>query len=152
MNLRNLEVKRVKACIRLMKQADEHQSLYMPAFQKPANNDYDALCTTMNSFHKCGNKACFAGHVALSQAFKRDGGEVGTSGEPVYSNHFGYTAIAMWLGIPFDLASAFVLGSAMGAPNRGYSDFYLKQWDKVQPMDVIKKLQWLLDEHKEQTK
>lgn len=68
---------RVEYCIGLMQKA---QSLDMNFFQKKFSllpyGQGGRLRTvrSIEELHKCGNSACFAGYVALSEKFQEDGG------------------------------------------------------------------------------
>lgn len=57
------------------------------------------IATTEAEAQECGTAACFAGWVALSPEFQKDGGKVAIDGAPVYQYVNGYKAIALWLEI-----------------------------------------------------
>src|SRR5690554_876557 len=55
---------------------------YMLNWQCPS--DGITFATNLDEFHKCGNTACFAGTLALSPMFQREGGRVGNRGRPEF--------------------------------------------------------------------
>lgn len=93
--------------------------------------------TTEEALHACGNKACFAGYIAVSPEFKADGGKSSWSGAPRLTPGDNATdSISKWLDIDLDLAESFVFGDS--------DTFYPVPWTEVKPQHVIAKLKELL--------
>lgn len=86
-----------------------------------------------SQLHTCGTAACFAGWVAVSPEFQKDGGEVMKNGAPMIEGHAEDEAIAEWLGIDDELAENLC---AMGA----FHDVYGKPAEEITVDDVIEKL------------
>ena len=70
------------------------------------NNWQDTNCyhNNLNDLLSCNTPACFAGLIATSEDFNRDGGRASRIGQPVIENDdgetlLGHLAIAYWLGI-----------------------------------------------------
>lgn len=91
--------------------------------------------------HNCGNKACFAGWVGVSDEFRESGGYVSENGIPVLEDpltrivYKAEGAIAKWLGISDELAQQMVYpdyGRCMG-----YHQLYGKRFIDVDHEDVI---------------
>jgi hypothetical protein len=111
--------------------------------------------TTEEAMHACGNRACFAGYVAISPEWKADGGEVNSwSGTPMILDQndervSGSTAIAYWLGISDGLSDSLVHGNTsadhpLSTAEGRYSLFYEKMFRDVEQQDVINKLELIL--------
>lgn len=133
-----MNTKNVKAAIDIMKQA---KSLNMVDWQ--IGNPHKIVCD-LDSLHRCGNTACFAGYVAISDAFKQDGGKASDiSGMPLLGEVFGAGAISVWLGISGETAWSLIYGDCDGDSNN-YSLFYDKPFCDVKPQDVIDKLNLIL--------
>ena len=49
--------------------------------------------------HLCGTPCCFAGYIAVSPEFQKEGGAVSPIGAPVLADNKGESAIEYWLGI-----------------------------------------------------
>lgn len=131
----------VKYCIELMQNATSFDICDWQSGFK--------LRDSIDALHSCGNTACFAGYIAISEKFKNDGGIQGTSGAPIIGINKGSNAVAYWLDIPERLAYSFTNGdTCMQKLNDSYftySDFYEKAWCDIKPQDVIKKLNQLLN-------
>ncbi len=127
----------VQHALNIMKRA---KSVYMPEWQCVL--DTDDVLETEAELHACGTAACFAGHVAVSPEFKADGGSVGGIGDPhIGGNLGGQEAIAEWLGIPTDQASALCYThKELG------EELYNKQSEEVTKEDVILVLEEMLGE------
>ena len=124
----------IKYCIELMKDA---HNLNMEYWQDPI--EFTGICKSIDELHKCGNTACFAGYVAISEKFNNDGGRPSANGSPLYYKDVEYyvldDAIAEWLDIPRSLACSLTL----------YSEgFYPVPFSQVKPKHVIEKLQMIL--------
>ena len=142
---------RIEQCIDMMKRA---KNLNMLTFQ--GCKDENPVCDNISQLHACGNTACFAGYLAISDFFKRAGGEVSEtgSGAPVYTplydtgygwEHRGSSAVAEFLGIGYEIASDIVNGINESEQEGSYCSFYGKDFEDVTPEDVIQKLQMILD-------
>ena len=139
----------IEKAISIMVRAEEHGSLFMPDWQCATNNEDPTLARDEQALHACGNRACFAGHVAVSPEFKEDGGYCSTAGTPVFGEHRGADAIQKWLGIDGDTARQLVFGYAR-VRQEDYPDYhsayYGKRFSDVTARDVIAKLEQLLAE------
>ena len=98
--------------------------------------------------HRCGTSACFAGWVAVSPEFRKDGGSISRScGYPIITDGnnnrlYEASAIAYWLDIPNrDAEDLCFVGSNIG---RFYND---KEYDEITTDDVVCVLATLLLEH-----
>lgn len=129
MNKENIEYS-----IQLMQNAKNLNMGYYQSGEKKVNN--------IELLHSCGNTACFAGYIAISDKFKNDGGTKYRNGSPEYDNKWGAEAISVWLDISFNLACSLVTGACgFGL----FSPFYNKEFTDVTPEDVIEKLELILD-------
>lgn len=147
--------KNVQKAIDIMKRAAEHDCIDMTSYQSA--NEESNLVRYEDELHACGNKACFAGYIAVSPEFRADGGCTSFAGSPmiykklINTNYpvLGYVAIAEWLGIHSDIAYSFVHGDLDDdaiVENGGlYSGFYEKDWSDITADDVIVKLEQLLE-------
>ncbi len=145
-----MNVENINKAIAIMERVPQGR-LRMTAWQC-GDHGWDTLpVRTEEELHACGNKACFAGYVAISPEWKADGGEVCANGAPVILTKeyppppirvlTGTHAIAYWLDISRDLAAALVTGhlTEIGRTDP-YSHSYKKRWADVEPADVIEKL------------
>jgi hypothetical protein len=97
---------RVQQAIDIMERAKAKDSVFMPRYQ-----DNDRLTArSEEELHRCGNKACFAGHVAVSPEFIKEGGFSCERGGPVFLEWYGMDAIEKWLCCSRDLARSLVHG------------------------------------------
>lgn len=148
-----MNIERIKAAIEMMKQA---KNLGMKAWQSV--DDSLVMATSIEELHKCGNTACFAGYLAISDEFKEAGGCSGYSGQPMFKRDIGcdfqlsaHGVVAEYFDISYQLAKALVYGeleptAGYGRPRpTAYSYFYQKGWDKVTAQDVIYKLELILE-------
>ena len=137
----------ILAAIAIMERAKDANSLFMPYWQSSPDSKWrkhPAFDET--ELHACGNKACFAGHIAVSPEFHASGGYCTEDGEPLLRGMSPVQSIAVWLDIPYALASDFIFGDLIHPDgNSYYSRFYDKIWRNVTPDDVIAKLQSLLN-------
>lgn len=106
----------IQHAINIMERAKARNSVDMAFFQRHGiiKDQKAAIVKTEEEFHACGNKACFAGHIALAPEFqaytyKDYRAAVGYEGAPRFVNESGqYRAagadfiIATWLGIPVE--------------------------------------------------
>lgn len=127
---------RIQQCIEMMRDA---RSLDMGMFQY----ETFALAESIDELHSCGNTACFAGYLALSEPFKAAGGQ-SFHGEPVIL-HKGEKlsaedAVAYYLDIDRELAEAIVYGDS-----DEYDELYPVRFKEVKPKHVIGVLQGILD-------
>lgn len=141
MNLEN-----INHAINIMKRAEIADSLHMVNWQ--CLNTFRAIygvhsaAPTEEALHSCGNKACFAGHVATSVEFHNSGGYCDLScGAPNYYGTWGVDAIQKWLGIGQGLAHNLVYGDTNSDLDVTYSKFYQCDWNKVTAPMVIAKLE-----------
>jgi hypothetical protein len=131
----------VRKAIAIMERADK-EHFDMTSFQSLTKDKIAAI--TVPKLHACGNTACFAGWVAISEEFQADGGHVDLySGAPeiavrdAKTSHLldGEFAIAYWLDISPQLAVDLCF--------TGSDSFY--EADDIKPHHVIDKLKALLD-------
>lgn len=122
----------VEYSIELMRKA---KALGMSYWQERKDDCGDYACN-VEELHTCGNKACFAGYVALSGKFQADGGRQMIGGMPYIDGESGDVAIAVWLDISDKLAKGLVYGD---------NNFYHPiSFQSVQAHHVIDKLQMIL--------
>lgn len=149
-----MNLKHVNYAIRIMERAKKQNSVNMVDWQSNGLEnaaDINKVACTTSKLHKCGNKACFAGHIAVSYEFKRTGGLCSSYGSPMYENSEGEHAISKWLDISPNLARSFVFGdkfythSDYYIPKYEFSNFYHKMWTDVNAQDVLDKLYMLRD-------
>lgn len=129
----------IKAAIALMKRAGA--SVDMANWQTPADR-VTGIKLTEEDLYACGNKACFAGFVAVSPEFKASGGTCSCRGSPQFQGKDGHCAISAWLDIPMHTAYNLVTGNVYNLKH--YSHFYGKPWPEVTNKDVIAELRKLL--------
>ena len=135
--------KNVLIAIDVMKKAREANSLDMINWQ--SYKAHSKKCESVDELHACGNKACFAGHIALCDEFKADGGSVGWAGMPEIRDLTAEYAISDWLGITRKTASMFVYGDRPNMDAGGMCYFYKKAWCDITADDVIEKLNLVLN-------
>lgn len=142
-----MNVENVKAAIEIMKNA---QNLDMNSWQdnKGISGKY---CHSIASLHECGNSACFAGYIAISEEFLSSGGCLSAyGGEPVLVTNEGNTlvstrAIAHWLGVSPETSESLIYGFNGDDEAEGNSEtFYGMCFEDVEPEDVIVKLEMIL--------
>ena len=121
----------------VMEQA-QAASFHMKAFQHNTSGEYE-FAETVDQLHQCGNTACFAGYLAISEKFKQDGGRT-RNGVPVYRSFDDYYAVAEWLGICNLLADKIVYGSY-----NFYDDLFDVPFDEVRPAHLIQVMDMILD-------
>lgn len=137
MNLEN-----INHAINIMKRAGVIDSLRMIDWQSQFDEQVGSPKFTEHELHICGNKACFAGHIAVSPEFIEAGGTADRwCGSPCYSGKGGAGAVALWLGISKELADSLVYGDLDDSEDVGYSPFYNCAWGKVTAPMVIEKLE-----------
>lgn len=133
---------RVMAAIELMKRAE---NLNMCDYQMPAM--FESYVDSVEELHKCGNTACFAGYLAISEEFKKaGGGRSQVIASPYYEGLYGSGAVALYLGISEELAESLVFGDLQEHQSHKYAEsaFYGTFWSNVKPADVIAKLEMIL--------
>lgn len=157
----SLNVTNLDSAIAIMLRADAHNSVNMVDWQSDSEGATfkeiggGIMCETEEALHACGNKACFAGHLAVAPEFIASGGSCEDGGIPVYKDHLGVRAVAEWLGVPYSVSKDFVHGDCLDVyvdtNAHSYSRFYNKLWGDVKASDVLEKLYALkkeyLDEH-----
>lgn len=130
---------RVQQAIDIMERAKAKGSVFMPHYQSVG--ELEAYSDSEEGLHQCGNKACFAGHVAVSPEFSKDGGRVGGYGSPIFLEYHGAAAIRNWLECSRDLAKGLVYGHLTDDISVFYGN---KPWADVSADDVIEKLKLVL--------
>jgi len=70
--------------------------VYLPYWQGNVK-----ISTTLEEFHACGNRACIAGHLAISPLFQKHGGGVYLDGAPLLRHvkrmdAYGTNAVELW--------------------------------------------------------
>jgi len=134
-----MNVERIQKCIAMLEAANEN-NFSMIWYQNNTGDVYHRANNVVD-LHRCGNTACFAGYLTISDFFKEDGGECKFS-YPVYKGYDESDAVAAYLDISVLTATSLVFGDV---GEGRYSNFYGKHWEEVKPNDVIKKLKELLD-------
>lgn len=147
--------------LRVMKEAEQFQTLQMDFWmnkQAGRQRVYEAFDNTQHGFgakalHKCGNTACFAGHLRVDQyfidkykfleqsapQFKTFGSEVGID-----------DTIALMLGIPNWFARLMIYGQdevMCSGPDGTLEEIhrlYTKSWELVDALDVAAVLEDLI--------
>jgi hypothetical protein len=149
-----MNVTNVKAAIEIMKNAKnlrmENWQSSPPQYRVGEGGQGYWLVTTTEELHTCGNTACFAGYVAVSPQFTSEHGSgVSAGGAPILDKqgrrNFGEGAIRVWLDISHFTADALVHGDYQDEDNSGYCSFYGKEFQDVTPVDVIAKLEMILE-------
>lgn len=144
----------IQKAIDIMERAAKHDAINMINWQMNyvaiTETDVKRCAKNEAELHSCGNKACFAGYLAISPEFQADGGSMLNSGVPEIQSGMGYlygeSAIAEWLGIDFSLAQKMVLGEIENTEiENQYSLFYDKPWSDVRAEDIIQKLEMILE-------
>ena len=114
------------------------RSCFVGGVRDPRKEDLSELLS-------CNTPACFAGLIAVSDDFKKDGGRIGRIGQPVIENDDGETlsghlAIAYWLGI--DAEDSIELCTADGCER---CSLYGKHVSDITHDDVLEVLYRLRD-------
>lgn len=140
-----MNIENMNSAIALMLRAKEHNSINMAFWQlqsKASNKARPTIVLTEAELHACGNTACFAGYVAISEEFQKAGGTACLStGTPALGGSKGEEAIALWLGITYKEADSLVFGDPYRLDlDNAYSDYYKKLWYEVTADDVLVKL------------
>lgn len=163
-----MHTENILAAIAIMERAKaEGNKLDMFNWQTTATgwNAYsqDRAVATEQELHACGNKACFAGYVAISPEWRAIGGGVSSCGGAFLHKQTEYNpdnftirhelAIAAWFDVPERLVTPMVRGQLV-EKDRVYEDgrmavdtwsiAYDKWWSDVTHDDVIAKLLALL--------
>tara|TARA_R110002012_G_scaffold318882_1_gene538007 strand:- start:109 stop:522 length:414 start_codon:yes stop_codon:yes gene_type:complete len=136
-----MNIENIKKAIAIMERASNHDCIDMMEWQ--SREDATDFCNSEAELHKCRNKACFGGYVALSPEWQDDGGTVAYDGEPVMDSYKGSEAISYWLDIEDITARLLVYGDT---DKHDFSHYYNKPWPEVEAQDVIDKLTELLEE------
>lgn len=147
-----MRTQNILASIEIMKRAEAANSLSMFKWQtvQPFDNPAPTV-TTEAELHQCGNKACFAGHIAVSPEFKADGGSCVSRGSPAYRNEDGWvvneaeSAIGRWLGVDNDVAWLLIYNISIGIDKNDLRHpVYGVHWKDVQPKHIITALKELM--------
>lgn len=150
MNIENLN-----KAIAVMERAKERDSLFMLHWQSTNHKlIYGAAANSEEELHACGNKACFAGHIAVSPEWCADKNNWSTpgGGVPVRFNETLFKAeeaVADWLDIPNKLADYFIHNYT--GLYQSYTDddadhiLYGVPWISVKAEHVIRELTLLRD-------
>lgn len=145
----------IRYAIRKMVEAEEYNALHMCNWQQSSlsmgSEPSGRLARTLPELHRCGNKACFAGTLAISKRWRETGGQLSSiSAVPGFSKPdgellSGASAIAYFLGIDTNLANRLIYGTGGRCLSPSdYSDFYGCTWNDVTPRMVIAKLEAIL--------
>lgn len=134
-----MNIEHMNSAIAIMLRAKEHNSIYMDFWQRKKSGQ---VVFTESELHACGNTACFAGHVAISDEFQKAGGTVCRyNGRPILGTYHGEEALSLWLGITYEEADSLVQGDlSRTEEGKVYSDYYNKLWYDVTADDVLIKL------------
>lgn len=141
----------VRTAINIMRGAT---NLCMLQHQAVTTNAYDSsdpiICTTTEELHKCGNTACFAGYVGVSDEWRALGGWIDSHGQPLIHDGLGRTlvsvdAIHYWIGGDWDFMDCMIMGGVFYRDGDvSYCGFYGKDFADVTKEDVIAALETLL--------
>lgn len=130
-----MNIKRMKKAIAVMTRAAEHDSIDMEYYQSHPLGIPFRIVYNEAELHLYGNKACFAGHIAVSPEFQEDGGGANHDGCPMFNSYQYASAISEWLDIDHGIAADLVYTG----------NIYQKPWKEVNGLDVVKVLQELLE-------
>lgn len=143
MNIENLLI-----TIDIMERAKERDSVDMRYWQHdPKVPDYKqehlSRAMTEEAFHACGNKACLAGHIAISPEWQFAGGTVDRDGfptmpGPIEENQFPHMPLAAWWGLDPKHAAFLIY------PRHGI-EIYSMPWAMVKAEHVIKTLRAIIE-------
>lgn len=154
-----MNVQRIQAAIEMMKIA---KGLDMCSWQDFTSSGNDSVSKSIEELHRCGNTACFAGYLAISEEFKAAGGRVcEESGSPMIGEHDTPTSTIAhyfelgsteWDGVPCKVVqsiiySEFTAPICFGFTKNGFSkdiSSYPVKFEEVTPDMVIDKLEALL--------
>lgn len=147
-NIKPVNEQALRDAIAIMRRA---KRLRMNTWQAPVLDDdgeeAGPIVTTEDELHSCGNSACFAGHVGVSDEWIDAGGSISPSGMPVIllDDAFsgGSMAIWRWMGGSSLTIHHLIHGDTVD----GWSRFYDKPWKDVVLVDVIVKLEEMLADH-----
>lgn len=135
-----MNIENIDKAIAVMKRAQEHQENFdMVRFQRAMRKEggTETWAQTEEELHKCGNTACFAGYLALSQEWLTSEGCLLYNYVPaVHTPQCILTqsaAIAHWLGISTRLAETIVYGFIWDTIRRIVN----KEWQDLKPQDLI---------------
>lgn len=139
-----MNIENIKLAIQVMGRAEKHDSVNMCSFQSRKSWKEEYYCKTEEQLHACGNKACFAGHLAVSPEFQKLGVFVNEWGGVSFGSNDDAEALMFLLGIDANIAESLIYGDI--DEDERYSVFYGKVWDEVTARDVINKLEELINE------
>ncbi len=86
------------------------QNFEIRSFQQARNHPHKQVATE-EELHACGNTACIAGYVAVSQEWRALGGTI-ADGAPVLNCKFYEDAMAEFWGIPTEDAAGIIYGDS----------------------------------------
>lgn len=151
-----MNVENIKKAIAVMERAKERDSLNMitwrsinPTLTLLQRSHY-SHARSEEEFHACGNTACFAGHLAISPEWIKDGGGCEYNGMPNlaviegdYTDRIlhGEYAVAHWLGVDILVASNLIHQKGL----YGIHPVYKTMWGDVTADHVIKALNELIE-------
>lgn len=132
MNLTNLDT-----AIKLMEAAHQKDTLDMEFWQNRVGSAF--LAYNIEDLHSCGNKACFAGHIAISQEWSDWDGRIFENGQPFTIRNGKIietsAALADWLGVPELIVTMLVY--SFTHPGETLHPVYGELWNKVKASHVI---------------
>lgn len=135
MNLTNLDI-----TIKLMEAARQKDTLDMEYWQNRIGSAY--LAYNIEDLHSCGNKACLAGHIAISREWSDWDGRIFENGQPflIRNGKIIETAQALsdWFGVPELVVTALVYNFTR--PGETLHPVYGELWKKVKATHVLKAL------------
>lgn len=141
-----MNIENINKAIAVMQRAQERNSVNMLYWQSTSAADGETtvvdIVNTEIELHACGNKACFAGHIAVSPEWlDTPGCRVSHSGGPIYDmgdkTLYGELAIAQWLNIDRSLALQLIQWFDNGY---GVHILYEESWEDVRAEHVIREL------------
>lgn len=142
-----MNIENINKTIAIMERAKARDSVYMAAFQAP--EDGVTFARTEEELHTCGNRACLAGHIAVSPEWLSEPGHTSDDDGSPITDDIGDNskAVADWWG----LSDAGALRSIADYLIYGYRSSISKQnvygisWHDVKAEHVIEQLTLLRD-------
>lgn len=141
-----MNIENINKTIAIMERAKERDSVYMETFQ--GMSDGDEVVYTEADMHACGNKACLAGHIAVSPEWLSEPGNSADECGAPETRTFGTNvslSITDWWGLnpkeDTDLTiDYFIYGNRVNSIN-----IYGIPWREIKAEHVIRELTLLRD-------
>ncbi len=137
-----MNIENIDKTIAIMQRAAKHNTLFMPYWQSASQRIIPPGIDMVASFeelHPCGNQACLAGHVAVSEEFINDGGGMTAIGAPMLGELAGELALSEWWGVKVVTADNLIYHYCNPEKTNDHK-LYGRPWDDVMPDDIIRVL------------